>query len=84
MSVLRFANEICEDSFDHNLETDSSSSTSLVEPLPFNLSKVQNDMAEADSWLKKRGEELTASELRVNGFGKKFFKSRKVKREGFS
>lgn len=79
VSVLRFANEICEDSFEHELETDSSSSSSLVEPLPFDLSAVQSELNEGDSWLKRRGEELTATELRVNGFGKKFFKSRKVR-----
>ena len=87
VSVLRFANEICEDSFEHSLCAPSVPAAASVypkgvRPLYFDLTPVKSDLAKGDSWLKARGEALTAADLRISGFGKKFFKSKKIAPDG--
>jgi carnitine O-palmitoyltransferase 2 len=85
VSVLRFANEICEDSFAHELSAPSEGATcdpQIVTPLPIDLSSVRGDLVRGDAWLKERGDKLTAAELRVKGVGKDFFKKKKIAPDG--
>jgi carnitine O-palmitoyltransferase 2 len=86
VSVLRYANEICEDSFENQVSKihKDRKGNNNIKPqlLDFNLSSVQTELVIADEWLKQKGESLTAAELRVNGFGKSFFKSRKIAPDG--
>ena len=86
VSVLRFANEVVEDTQQNAVvpkqTTVSSSPPALVQELAFNLKGVHQACAEGDEWLRKRGQALTSDELRVQGLGKSFFKSHKVAPDG--
>ena len=85
VSVLRYANEICEDAFEHELCEPSSGKSydpQLVSPLPIDLGGVQAELARGDAWLHERGDKLTAAELRVKGVGKDFFKKKKIAPDG--
>lgn len=86
VSVLRFANEICEDSFKRPLtaasQASSSSVTNVVKRVNVNLNGVLNYCAAGDKSLKDQGDALTTEELRINGFGKSFFKSKRISPDG--
>ncbi len=83
VSVLRYANEICEDAFGNELaEASKGGASDLVTPLKFDLSSVKSDLAKGDAWLKERVEKLTASELRFKGIGKRFFKKKHMAPDG--
>jgi carnitine O-palmitoyltransferase 2 len=87
VSVLRFANEIHEDCLKRPLATASQMDATAAAPtgtqvLPFDLKRVFQECSQADEWLRTQGEALTASELRIMGFGKSFFKSKKIAPDG--
>lgn len=81
VSVLRFANEICEDSHQRQIVSPSKSSAGSPPEgtllLPFDLTghkELQAACDRGDQWLAQQGAKLTTSELRKTEFGKNFFK----------